>query len=349
MSEAPEHKTDQPEQPKKSASKKPFVVGAIVVVAILGAIAIQGGWLAALTGNGGPSHEDSAPNTPPHILTLSASTERIAPLQITTVTCQALDADGDQLEYTWSASGGEIHGEGPVVDWLAPDTEGLYRVFVSVDDGRGGNAQESLALRVRTNRPPEILVMRSEVDGDSDWVVPGARVLVECEAEDLDGDSLSYAWSSTGGEVFGQGPAVVWIASSALGRQWITVTVTDTYGAVAERSIPIAVNAAQPPAIHGFNLKALDTELFRPYGDSWRIFKERSCAIEAIVDDEEGVYIYDWSAELGTITADGPNAVWVAPASPKGWVDIVLEVSDRHGNRSSASVRIFVETCPSCI
>jgi len=350
LSEAPEEKAEEPQQNPKSSSRKTWLVLAIVAVAaILVVVGMNAGWLTALTGNNDLPPEDNAPNSPPQILGLIAATDRITPLSLTAIYCEAVDPDGDELAYTWSASGGEIVGDGAYVEWLPPDTEGLYRVFVSVDDGRTGTADESLALRVRANRAPEILVMQSEVGEGNDWVVPGAAVYVRCETEDLDGDALTYVWSTSAGEIFGRGSAVISLAPNMLGVQRVTVTGEDAYGGVAERSVPIAVNASEPPAVFGFNLTALDTDLFKPYGDSWRIFRERSCAIEVRVDDPEGLYAYDWSAELGTITADGPNAVWVAPASPKGWVNIMVQVSDRHGNKSTATVRIYVETCPSCI
>ena len=351
MSEVPQEKeAEQPQKATKVSHKKTWTVVAIVAVAAtVVALGLNRGWLTLPSGYADQSPQQNEPNTSPQILSLTAATDRIEPLALTAISCVAEDPDGDELAYTWSASGGEIVGSGANVEWLPPDTEGLYRVFVSVNDGREGADEDSLGLRVRANRPPEILVMQSEVGGDSDWVVPGATVHVRCETEDLDGDALAYVWSTSAGEIFGQGPAVIWIAPNMLGMQRVTVTVADSYGGVAERSVPITVNAVEPPAILGFNLSSPDTDLFRPYGDSWRIFRERSCSIEVRVDDPEGLYAYDWSAELGAITADGPNAVWIAPASPKGWVNIMVQVSDRHGNESTAVVRIYVETCSSCI
>lgn len=351
MSEVPEEKeAEQPQIATKVSHKKTWVVVAIVAVAaIFVALGLNRGWLPMPSSDASQSPAANDPNTSPQILSLIAATDRIEPLALTAISCEAADPDGDELAYTWSASGGEIVGGGADVEWLPPDIEGLYRVFVSVNDGREGADESSLALRVRANRPPEILVMQSEIGGENDWVVPGASVYVRCETEDLDGDTLTYAWSTSAGKLFGQGPAVVWVAPNMLGMQRVTVTVEDAYGGVAERSVPITVNAAEPPAIFGFNLTALDTDMFRPYGDSWRIFKERSCLIEVRVDDAEGLYAYDWTAELGTITSDGPNAVWMAPASPKGWVNIMVRVSDHHGNESSEAVRIYVETCPSCM
>jgi hypothetical protein len=281
-------------------------------------------------------------------MSVTPATERIVPLSNVDLSCVATDFDGDPLSYAWSATGGEILEEGPDVVWVAPDAEGLYRIFVAIDDGRGGTDEVSLSLAVRFNTPPEILVMQSEVTEETGWVVPEARVYVWCEVEDAEGDEVAYTWAATRGEIYGEGDAVIWVASPVLGMEWITVLVEDTYGGRAERSIPITVNMAEPPTIHDIVARALDTDLFKPYGDSWRIFKERSCTLEALMDDHES-YIYEWTAERGTITADGPNAVWVAPSGPKGWVNIVLQVSDMHGNESSKSVRIYVETCTSCM
>lgn len=349
MSETPEEQKEQQQSaPAGSRKKAGPVIAAVVVLALAAIFGAQSGWFGALSGKGDGSPTEDA-NSRPVIAGLSAATDRIMPLAIIPVSCDAVDPDGDVLVYSWSTSGGDIAGDGPDVQWHAPDTEGLYRVFISVSDGLGGIAESSLALAVRTNNAPEILVMESELGDDVGWVVPGARVYIRCDAEDQDGDEMSYNWSVTEGELFGQGPAVIWLAPATLGLHWITVEVEDTYGSVEERAIPLTVNVSQPPAILGFTLKAIDTDQFKPYGDSWRIFKERSCAIQALVEGGETVYTYDWSSELGAITADGPSAVWVAPASPKGWVNIVLQVSDAHGNRSSASVRIYVETCPSCL
>ena len=350
MTETPEEENQQPHSaPNRSRKKALLVVVAVAVIALLATVGANPGWLPFPPDNGDNPSLDDNPNSAPEITSVSVNTERIEPLAVTAVSCEAMDPDGDGLTYAWSSSGGEIIGDGPQVEWLAPETEGLYRVFISVSDGRGGTTEQSLAVRVRTDNPPEILVMESGLGADVGWVVPGAGVYVRCEAEDRDGDSLTYRWSATAGELFGEGPAVIWVAPEELGLHWVTVEVSDSYGGREERQLPLTVNLAQPPVILGFSLEALDTDMFRPYGDSWRIFKESSCAIRALVDDKEGVFTYDWSAERGTITEDGPNALWVAPASPKGWVNIVLRVSDLHGNQSSASVRIYVETCPSCM
>lgn len=343
-----EHQT-QPQPAKARLSRRTWAVVVVVIVVGLVLAGLQTGWFSFLPGFDAPLSGQVEANAQPVIAALAVATDRIEPGSTIPVSCSASDPDGDALAYTWSASDGQITGAGADVTWLAPDTEGLYRVFVTVDDGRGGAAQASLTLRVRSNQPPEITVMQSEVEESDGWVVPGASVYIRCEAIDPDGDALSHRWSATGGAIFGQGAAVVWQAPPSLGMQWITVVVEDIYGATAERSIPVTVSAAEPPPLNGLIASAVDTDLFRPYGDSWRIFKERSCLIEARIDDPEGVYAYEWRAELGSLVADGPRAVWTAPVSPKGWVTIVLVVSDSHGNEISDAIRIYVETCTSCM
>ncbi len=351
MSTEPQKKPEEQQHASKGPEKKIAVAVGVVAVAVIVVVAgINAGWLTASPReNEGASPPPLPANEPPEIISVSASTDRIGPLTVVSITCDAVDPDGDELMYTWSSSDGDMKGEGPEVKWVAPDSEGLHRIFVKVEDGRGGTAEESLALRVRENRPPEILTMQSQVDEEIGWVVPGAAVYIWCEAEDPDGDELTYRWSANEGEIFGQGSAVIWLAPEELATHWVVVTVDDSHGGEAKRAIPITVSEAKPPVIHGFNVKAIRHNQLSPRGvDQWLVFMGRSCAIEALVDDDDLGYTYKWSADGGTITSDGPNAEWQAPAG-KAKVTILLQVSDAHGNSSSASVYIEVTTCPLCV
>ncbi len=338
---------DRGEKAHGSRKKAGGIVAAVLVVIVVGVLAVNGGWFAQLV-EGDADEDADGPGAAPEIVALAASTDRILPGDVVTVSCEAVDPDDEALMYDWSGSAGELVGDGSTVEWTAPDSEGLYQILVTVVDEAGNAADGSLAVRVRDNTAPEILVMESGVSDDTGWVVPGTSVYIECETEDADGDELTYTWSAAAGDLYGEGESILWVAPDAPDTYWVTLVVEDTYGATAERSTPLTVNVAEPPVIHGFSLEALNTNMFRPYGDSWRIFKERSCAIHAQVDDEENEYTYEWKAEAGSITSDGPDAVWQAPTT-KGWVDIILRVSDQHGNESTDSVRIYVETCPSCM
>lgn len=94
------------------------------------------------------------PNQPP---TISCATDRspIMPGERTGITSTASDPDGDPLTYTYSATGGQVTGDGPKATFdstgLAP---GSYTVKCSVSDGRGGTADASTNVDVQQPPPP---------------------------------------------------------------------------------------------------------------------------------------------------------------------------------------------------
>lgn len=320
-----------------------LVAGGIIVGAVLLIIGGNAGWLTA-------SAEPEVPLEPPEIISMSSSPERIMLHTVVTISCEASHPHEGDLSYTWSASEGELRGEGAEIEWVAPDAEGLHRVFVTVEDEHGASAEESIALRVRANRPPEITAMGTDIGDDVGWVVPSTGVYVWSEAEDVDGDFLSYDWSADAGEVFGEGPSVVWVAPDDLGIHWVSVEVQDGVGGVAERSVPVSVNAAEPPVIEEIKVEPSDRRYTKPYRDSWQIFKGQTCTFEAVVAETDRELTYRWSAESGDLSAEGTTAVWQAPSPARAqWVTIVLQVSDAHGNEASDTVRMYVQTCPSCM
>jgi outer membrane protein OmpA-like peptidoglycan-associated protein len=94
------------------------------------------------------------PNHPP---TISCSTDRspIMPGERTGITATASDPDGDPLTYSYSATAGQVSGDGAKAQFdstgLAP---GSYTVKCSVSDGRGGTADASTSVDVQQPPPP---------------------------------------------------------------------------------------------------------------------------------------------------------------------------------------------------
>ena len=87
-------------------------------------------------------------NQPPVIESLTAEPQELGRAATSAIECTAQDPDGDELSYTWSASSGNITGEGPAVTWVAPNAYDTYTITVTVTDGRGGVATQSIDIEV---------------------------------------------------------------------------------------------------------------------------------------------------------------------------------------------------------
>ena len=92
------------------------------------------------------------PNRPP---TISCSPDRspILPGERATITSTASDPDGDPLTYSYTASGGQISGNGPTAQFDSTGLQaGSYKITCAVSDGKGGNADASTNVDVQ--QPP---------------------------------------------------------------------------------------------------------------------------------------------------------------------------------------------------
>lgn len=89
-----------------------------------------------------------APNQPPVIESLTPERWLVVKAGTSTIECVASDPDGDELSYIWSKDEGNISGEGDTVTWVAPNAYGIYTITVTVTDGRGGEASESVSIEV---------------------------------------------------------------------------------------------------------------------------------------------------------------------------------------------------------
>ena len=336
MSRTPDVERSAQRASRSALKTTALVVGVIAVIAILFVLSVGSGWLIL------PQERTEEPgqvaSNPPEILSITPSTDRIVPLSTVAISCYVSHDDVGHLAYEWSSTAGELRGSGSEIQWVAPDAEGLHRVYVRVTDLHGGIDELSLALFVRSNTPPVIIGMYAEVDDDPGWVIPGAVIEVYCEAVDEDGDDLVYAWSATAGVITGRGPSVTWTAPDETGLHWITVDVTDGYDGSARRAIPVSVSRGEPPTILGFKLEPINTRQFEPYDDGWVILGEKSCSIEVLVEGDDSGFTYDWQSDRGEVVGDGPIAVFEAP--PTGTSVVVVRVINEMGSEASGSVRI---------
>jgi len=94
------------------------------------------------------------PNRPPVISCTPERNPIIAGERVNIVST-ASDPDGDPLTYSYTATGGQISGNGPVAQF---DSTGLaagsYSITCTADDGRGGRTSAPTAVDVQQPAPP---------------------------------------------------------------------------------------------------------------------------------------------------------------------------------------------------
>ena len=198
------------------------------------------------------------PNTPAQIRNITISdTEIILPCpegqqvreggrcnESTTVTVavDAFDAEGDQLVYQYSVSGGRVTGTGASATWdLAGVQPGTYTLSVGVDDGCGvcGTAQQTREIRVvpcpdciavptptptETPRPcpTDLRVTASATEIDAPGTVTFTADV------NLNNTNPTYTWSVNNGDITaGQGtPSITVSVPTGAANQNVTATVT---------------------------------------------------------------------------------------------------------------------------
>ena len=278
---------------------------------------------------------------------LEADPEKVIPSGSCQIACNASDRDGDQLSYNWSASGGEINGEGATVTWTAPRSEGSYNVTVTVTDGRGGEVMSCVIIEVRANRPPTI----TNLVADADWTLHSSSLNVTCTASDPDGDELNYEWTTDGGDISGTGTAVTWNAPEEVGIYHVTVVVNDGHGREDTGSVPLSVATGTPPTIENLIVTAEHKYLKENgTGYDYKVGKTKEYDIECTVSDTSVGVSYNWSCEDGEISGisgDGSMITWAAP-NMDGKVTVTVIVSDVADNKVSKSIVLYVVSCSPC-
>jgi hypothetical protein len=189
-------------------------------------------------------------NRPPTITSLVADAVWTTPSGNIQATCTASDPDGNELNYEWSTTGGDISGTGPVVNWTAPQEAGIYDVTVVVTDGHGEEDMRIISLSAALRTPPTIedLIVTAEhkylkksTSGYDYEVWTAKQYNIECMVSNTSGE-VSYNWSCDSGEISGEGSMITWTApNEILIASTVTVTVSDITGNKVSKSIVLYV------------------------------------------------------------------------------------------------------------
>ena len=176
---------------------------------------------------------------PPRIQSLASTEKIIEQGSSTQIFSKIQSGDSPVWNSFWSTTGGTLQIETEKVLWIAPSTNGTDTIQLIVRDEQGLSDTANIILTTvpEINRAPQI----SEITSTSTFTTPGTNLSLHCIASDPNGDTLSFEWSTTSGEFFGQGATINWKAPDAEGIYEVNVKVTDNRGGSADASKKILV------------------------------------------------------------------------------------------------------------
>lgn len=137
------------------------------------------------------------------------------------------DPDGDPLTFQWSfdarptGSAATIQAAGSANAAFVPDAAGTYVIRLTVDDGRGGTASDTVTVVVVEANGNQAPVADAGVDQSVD---AGTQVTLDGSgSSDPDGDPLVYSWRWI------SGPSSVTVRSSTSSQAHVTLSTPGEY------------------------------------------------------------------------------------------------------------------------
>ena len=279
----------------------------------------------------------SRDNLAPSIDSATVSPEEIRAGGTADVVVTASDPNGDELSYTYKATGGfaiqkseETPSEAQVT---APDqSDAVGRIRVTVSDDGDQSAETTIDVRTTSNAAPVIQDLRATPPD----VEPGGQSSLTAVANDPDGDELTYKWEAPNNWTLNRDDAlqVRLTAPDTFETQAdVTVTVTDDSGASDSATITIGTTANQKPSIRSVGASPPQAS---PGG-----------TIQLGVDatDPEGKSLsFQWNAPQGW-SLDTPNAQSTSLTAPSSYGEtatVQVTVTDSEG--AEATGRVAVST-----
>lgn len=142
----------------------------------------------------------------------------------------AVDAENDDLSYSYTVSGGRIIGLGADVKWdLSGATPGTYAITVGVDDGKGISEQTKTetVIFMDIHCPKKICECPNlSVSGPAAAVKPGEIMIFTAKVSGGDEQETTYSWTIDKGEIVaGRGTPTIQVATDGLSDETIRATV----------------------------------------------------------------------------------------------------------------------------
>jgi len=160
---------------------------------------------------------------------------------------------------------------------------------------------------------------------------PGDTVKVYCTAIDRDGDSIRFAWQSSGGALLDSGAQVRWVAPMTEEIDTITCSVNDGRGGFDTTRIVLIVMSSLNSAPVINRLTATPRKI--NIGGESRL----TCFAS---DPDNDSLSYQWRLS-GSIIGSDTSVLWTAPAVSGNYF-VVCTISDGHGHSVTDSIGLEV-------
>jgi hypothetical protein len=269
-------------------------------------------------------------NHAPVINKVDYQPQKVAPDGTVKINVDAVDEDGDELTYVYSAAVGTISGSGPEVRWYAPQEEGEYSIIIHVSDGIVDSDSFEITITVSKDAPSNLPPVLNSLIVTPTVIGLNGDASVTVDAYDPEGNNLLYVYSVTGGSISGSGPSVRYISPGKEGMYQLSVFVSDGELDSLTATTTIEVFENDPP------------ELSAIVADPEVVSAGASATIKVIANDPDGDELsFTYLPEAGTITGSGSTVVWTAPMDI-GEYEITVIVTDPLGLSVEDSVKIEV-------
>ncbi|OQB07371.1 MAG: Chitinase A precursor [Parcubacteria group bacterium ADurb.Bin216] len=253
----------------------------------------------------------------------------------------ASDPDGDSLTYSWNCNGGTMANRNTLNPTFTAPNNGYssqtYTCTLTVNDGKGGYASDSLSILVRPNITTKNNAPVLSVAKDRE-INPGQSVQLFALAYDPDGDPISYSWNCNGGSLSNDTNYITTFtpySGSTSSSYSCTIRVSDSKTSVsanvriAVRKIDNTTTTGNPVVEAGYN-KELNPG--------------QSITLDATASDPEGGYLtYNWSCSQGMLSSNNTlNPTYTAQYYTSGVATCTLTVRNEKGRTASDSFTVRV-------
>jgi hypothetical protein len=259
--------------------------------------------------------------------------------QSVVMAASASDPDGDSLTYSWTCNGGSKSSTTVLnPTYYAPSvtSDTTYNCTLTVSDGKGGSASDSLSIRVLNvadaNHAPTVYA------GPDVTVNENQSIGMSASASDQDGDSLTYSWTCTVGSLSSStslNPTYYAPSVTSDTTYNCTLNVNDGKGGSASDSVSIRVlnvaDANHAPTVYA--------------GPDVTVNENQSIGMSASASDQDGDSLtYSWTCTGGSLSSSTSlNPTYYAPSVSYDTIyNCTFSVNDGRGGFASDSVSINV-------